>query len=222
VSVDNLGSNLTLASALLGVDSSGDHIYFSNGSSTYHVRDTSGLTSAPMPAEAGFITRPGTSLVINSAIQHDPVADTDAFIDAYLYDIAGDSWTLISDGALVPGLPVGIDIAANSASTDLNFVNLTYDDGHPASVVVNRSGARSAMRDPRPPSFGPRRRSPRGCARLPGRPAGGVLGRADVDRARHQSDRDRHRSRIGERHDVLLRCRGLSTATWCPREVSNA
>ena len=138
VSVDDLGSNLTLASALLGVDSSGDHIYFSNGSgSTYYVRDVSGPTTTVMPAEAGFITRSGTSLVINTATSHG--ADTDGLVDAYLVTIASTPvWTLISDPAF--GLPTGVAISANSASSDARYVNLTYNDGQPASVVVDRTG----------------------------------------------------------------------------------
>jgi serine protease len=139
VSVNDNESEMTDAAALLGVDATGTHIYFSvaAGPTTYHVRDVTGLTTASMPTETGFITRPGTSLVINTATSHSG-ADADALVDAYLYDIAGDAWTLISDAAF--GLPAGIAISANSVSTDLNFVNLTFDDGHPASVVVNRGG----------------------------------------------------------------------------------
>ena len=141
VSVNDDESEITDAAALLGVDSTGDRIYFSTGSgpATNHVRAITAGTTTLMPAETGFITRSGTSLVINTATSQ-VAADTDALVDAYLVTIAVTPvWTLISDPAF--GLPTGIDIAANSVSTDLNFVNLTYDDGQPASVVVNRRGA---------------------------------------------------------------------------------
>ncbi|MEO5841240.1 MAG: hypothetical protein ABIQ73_04635 [Acidimicrobiales bacterium] len=136
VSVNPNGSETTSASDFLGMDSSGDHVYFTAGSGINHVRNITAATTTAMPAATGFITRPGTSLVINTVDPHG--ADTDGLIDAYLYDIAGDTWTLISDPAF--GLPAGIDITANSISTDLNFVNLVYNDGQPASVVVNRTG----------------------------------------------------------------------------------
>jgi hypothetical protein len=136
VSVNDNESEMTDAAALLGVDATANRVYFSTGSGINHVRDIGTTSTLPMPAATGVITRPGTSLVINTADPHG--ADVDAFIDAYLYDIAGDTWTLISDPAF--GLPTGIAISANSVSTDLNFANLTYNDGQPASVVVNRTG----------------------------------------------------------------------------------
>ena len=97
--------------------------------------------------------------MINTATSHS-AADADALVDAYLFDIAVTPvWTLISDPAL--GLPAGIDIAANSVSTDLHYVNLTYNDGQPASVVLDRTGgtfryagpAAATVSDDRRPKF---------------------------------------------------------------------
>ena len=78
VSVDDDESEMTDAAALLGVDATGNSIYFSvaAGPTNYHVRDITAGTTTLMRTETGFITRPGTSLVINTATSHG--ADSDA------------------------------------------------------------------------------------------------------------------------------------------------
>ena len=112
VSVNDDESEITRRRRTLGVDATGDHIYFSTGCWSVDLpRPRHHRHSPPhsMPTETGFITRPGTSLVINTATSHSG-ADTDALVDAYLYDIVGTPrWTLISDRAF--GLPTGIAIS---------------------------------------------------------------------------------------------------------------
>ncbi|MEO8695069.1 MAG: hypothetical protein ABI658_16195 [Acidimicrobiales bacterium] len=142
VSVNDDESEITSASGFGGIDASGDRVFFAtdSGPSTNYVRAiTAGTTTlvAIGATDNGFITRPGTSLVINTATSHS-IADTNTDVDAYLYDVVAATWTLISDRAI--GLPAIGDVIANSASTDVNFVDLIYNDGNSASVVVNRSG----------------------------------------------------------------------------------
>jgi hypothetical protein len=145
VSVYDDETSLPLQSTFQGLDVSANVITFITDSpfpgSTdpfpHLLRDIGAGTTTLLPAEGVARLSPsGTALVINTYASHSP-ADTNGLQDAYLYDIAAKSWTLLSDRSL--GIPQSSDAFAEAISSDNRFVLLQFVSANWTSLVLDRT-----------------------------------------------------------------------------------